>query len=81
MFENTPVIKDHSRRASQRAASGIFMGLCEILAKNNADYVKSQAYITIYQHDILFICSRTFLLRIFIALMNDLRQIGNNIFV
>ena len=78
MFENSPIIKDHSRPAVKLAASGIFMGLCEILAKNNADYVKSQAYITIYQHDIPFICSRTFLLRIFIALMNDLQQTGNS---
>ena len=78
MFENSPIIKCHSRRASQRAASGIFVGLCEISAKSNADYVKSQAYITIYQHNIPFICSRTFLLRIFIAQMNDLQQTGNS---
>ena len=40
MFENSPIIKDHSRPAVKLVASGIFMGLCEISAKNNADYVK-----------------------------------------
>lgn len=31
MFENSPIIKDHSRPAVKLAASGIFVGLCEII--------------------------------------------------
>ena len=41
MFENSPIIKDHSRPAVKLVASGIFVGLCENSAKNNGDYVKS----------------------------------------
>lgn len=44
MFENSPIIKDHSRPAVKLAASGVFMGLCEISAKNSVDYVKFQRF-------------------------------------
>ena len=55
MFENSPIIKDHSRPAVKLAASGIFVGLCEILAKNNADYVKFQAlFDTNYVKSVIF---------------------------
>lgn len=50
MFENSPIIKDHSRPAVKLAASGIFMGLCEISALFDADYAKTQAYVIVYQH-------------------------------
>lgn len=50
MFENSPIIKDHSRPAVKLVASGIIMGLCEILMFLDVDYVTLTTYIIVYQH-------------------------------
>ena len=50
MFENSPIIKDHSRPAVKLVASGIIMGLCEILMFLDVDYVTLTTYIIVYQY-------------------------------